>query len=130
MSLANNPKKFWNFVKNRKQSKNIPAAMSLNNKIAQDGLNISNLFTKYFSSSYSNVYPSTKNVRVTNTNSVDLCDLSINIQEVFSALENYNCSTGPDGIPEIILRQCKFALTLPLHFLFSLALSSAVLVII
>jgi hypothetical protein len=100
--------------------------MFLNDKTAQDGLNISNLFTDYFSSSYSNICPSTKDVRVTNTNSVDLCNLSINIQEVFSALENcnYNCSTGPDGIQEIILKQCRFALTVPLHFLFSLSLSS------
>jgi hypothetical protein len=100
--------------------------MFLNNKTAQNGLNISNLFTDYFSLSYSNVCPLTKDLRVTNTNSVDLCDLSINIQEVFSVLENcnHNCSTGPDGIPEIILKQCRYVLTVPLHFFFSLSLFS------
>lgn len=33
-------------------------------------------------------------------------------------------SPGPDGIPEIVLNKCRHALTLPLHYLFSLSLSS------
>jgi len=94
--------------------------MFLNNKTAHDGLSISNLFADYFSSSYSIICSSTVDVRVTNTNSVDLNSLSISIPEDFSALENcnYKCSPGPDGIPEIILNQCRFALTLPLTFSF------------
>jgi len=52
--------------------------------------------------------------------------INITVQEVFLALGKckHNSSPGPDGIPEIVLSHCRYALTLPLHYLFSLSLSS------
>jgi len=100
--------------------------MFLNNKTAQDGLNISNLFTEHFSSAYSHICLSTDDLKVTIADCIDLSKIDITIQEVFLALEKcrLNSSPGPDGIPEIVLSQCRYALTLPLHYLFSLSLSS------
>lgn len=120
LSLVNNPRAFWNFIKARKKTNNFPAVMFLNNKSAQDGPNISNLFVEHFSSIYSNDCPSTDNLHVTVIDSIDLRNITIDIHEVFSALENcgYNCSPGPDGIPETILNQCRYAFTIPIYYFF------------
>ncbi|CAI6352586.1 unnamed protein product [Macrosiphum euphorbiae] len=126
LSLVSKPKQFWKFINDRKQLNTFPKVMFLNNKTAQDGLNISNLFAEHFSSAYSHICPSTDDLKVTIADCIDLSKIDITVQEVFLALEKckLNSSPGPDGIPEIVLSQCRYALTLPLHYLFSLSLSS------
>lgn len=126
LSLVSKPKQFWKFIKDRKKIDTFPRVMFLNNKSAQDGLNISNLFAEHFSSAYSYLCLPTEGLKVTSTDCIDLSIIDITVQEVFLALGKckYNSSPGPDSIPEIILSQCRYALTLPLHYLFSLSLSS------
>lgn len=126
LSLVGKPKQFWKFIKDRKQLNTFPRVMFLNNKSAQDGLNISNLFAEHFSSAYSYLCSSTDDLNVTNADWIDLSIIDITVQEVFLALgkSKHNSSPGSDGIPEIVLSQCSYALTLPLHYLFSLSLSS------
>ncbi|CAI6372350.1 unnamed protein product [Macrosiphum euphorbiae] len=85
-----------------------------------------NIRIEHFSSAYSHICPSTDDLKVTIADCIDLSKIDITVQEVFLALEKckLNSSPGPDGIPEIVLSQCRYALTLPLHYLFSLSLSS------
>lgn len=126
LSLVSKPKQFWKFIKDRNKLDTFPRVMFLNNTSAQDGLNISNLFAEHFSPAYSYLCPSTESLKVTDTDCIDLSKIDITVQEVFLALGKckHNSSPGPDGIPEIVFSQCRYALTLPLHYLFSLSLSS------
>lgn len=63
----------------------------------------------------------------TNVNyNLNLSSWYINEEEIFDALHSLNAYSGvdPDGVPPIILKECKTIITKPLHKLFNLSLSS------
>ena len=125
--ISNDPIFFWKFIQDRKNSDSgIPIEMFLDQISAKGGKKIVNLFAEYFSSAY------TKD----NSNPVD-CDfeatlcvhdvgLDIKISDVFDGISGLkqSCNPGPDGVPNIILRKCKFSLCLPLFQLFKKSLLS------
>ena len=54
--------------------------------------------------------------------------LYISLSDVFNhiSLLKSSCNPGPDGVPSIVLKNCKFSLCLPLFILFQTSLSEGV----
>lgn len=125
--LLTDPKKFWQYINNKKSSYKLPGSMHLDDETASNGETIVNLFAKYFSTVYSKSQ--------VHTLTEDYCEpLNISISkftlfEVFSKIEKLpnKLSTGPDGIPNILLKNCIYTITTPLMLLFNLSLDQKTL---
>lgn len=97
-NLKINPNKFWKFINSKRKNNFLPNCMCLNTVEFNTPNDIIN-------------------------SSLHSC--SINLFEEFEALGSLisNSSSGPDLIPNIFLRECKFVISTPLHYLFNLSLS-------
>lgn len=130
-NILTNIKPFWNFIQKLKSNKiPIPENMSYNNITATSFDESAQLFAQFFSSVYS-PSPPPHNINMsydtTNVNyNLNLSSWYINEEEMFDALHSLNAYSGvdPDGVPPIILKECKTIITKPLHELFNLSLSS------
>jgi len=126
--LSLNPKRFWNFVRSKKQDSSIPQSMSLNEVSANSSQDIANLFGNYFSSVFSpNNNPLTPITSLSNFNTVNLNNIDFTLGDILESLSllKPKCSYGPDGILPIILRNCCYSLAIPIYTLFKLSLSSS-----
>lgn len=122
-----NPKYFWTFMRELKSNHSLPHNMTYGDEVAESGQNIVSLFKNYFQSVFT---PASRGNLV--------FDMPINLSENFSLssvsrsdifnkiahLPN-KVTLGPDGIPNIVLKQCIFTLVVPLHLLFNKSLSSS-----
>lgn len=88
---------------------------------------IINTFANYFLSVYENYNYVNDNYKQENPPKEELSSLhycSTDLLEVFESLSlSSNSSPGPDLIPNIFLRKCKFYISSPLYYLFNLSLS-------
>jgi len=103
--------------------------MHLNGQYSENRKIIVNNFKSSFASAYSSsisINLLTQNMPLVSSDSVDLSSCDISISEVFDELSflKPNIKSGPDLIPSIFFLNCKYALTRPIHFLFSLSLST------
>jgi len=104
--------------------------MSLNEVSANSSQDIANLFGNYFSSVFSpNNSPLTPIISFSNFNTVNLNNIEFTLGDIFEGLSflKPKCSYGSDGIPPIILRNCRYSLAIPIYIisLFKLSLSSS-----
>ncbi|XP_050527790.1 uncharacterized protein LOC126897890 [Daktulosphaira vitifoliae] len=92
-------------------------------------INVSEMFSEFFASNYS---VSKQTVRTTYPSiilpsSFCIASCEIPVLKLFEELQrNTGTTYGPDLIPGIIFSSCCYPLTRPIHFLFSLSLSSGV----
>ncbi|XP_063907420.1 uncharacterized protein LOC135125696 [Zophobas morio] len=125
LSISNNPKFFWKFIRDKRNNDMIPNEMCLNQEVAKGGKQIPDLFAKYFSSVY-----------VKDDSRKFLCDfevplqvndngLSVTLSIVFEHISALylSCNSGPDGIPSVVLKNCNYTLSLPLFILFKTSLN-------
>lgn len=58
----------------------------------------------------------------------NMIDISNSIIETFDALSSLNnaYSSGPDSIPSILLKNCRWSLTKPIHYFFNRSLKSGI----
>ena len=129
VSIFNNPKFFWKFVRDKKKSdSSIPAEMTLDQHSVKGGDEVANLFAQYFSSVYA--VDDLRNFACCFDSSSQVNDsgLYISLSDVFNhiSLLKSSCNPGPDGVPSIVLKNCKFSLCLPLFILFQTSLSEGV----
>lgn len=127
-SLKFQPKKFWSFIKNLRSSHGLPNSMSLDHVTAENGQEIVDLFSHYFSSVYNNI-----NIPIINTNTTKIIEsndsinkLHIVLIEVFNELNilDYKNSIGPDGLSPLFLFNCRFILSPPIMYLFNTSLTN------
>jgi len=89
------------------------------------GQDISNLFKKFFSFVYGPVISTqTPDFSFFLNDSVDLRVINLSICVVFDGIGGHlkpKCSYGPDGIPSIILRNCRYSLAILIYLLFKLS---------
>lgn len=122
-SLKYQPNKLWSYIKNLKSSSGIPNTMSLNHQTADNGEDIANLFSSYFSSVYkerinpNTIFPSYNVIE-------SPCSINkpyIELLDVFHELENlsYKTAIGPDGLSPIFLFNCRFVLAHPITYIFN-----------
>lgn len=125
-NLAKNPKLFWSYIKNRKQTRGLPEVMYLNDSISSNNAEIANLFAKNFSSVYSReivVPPEFPSDHFVGTDRIILRSY-----EVEKELGNLGEKTpgGPDNIKAIFFLKCAQFLSGPLTRLFNESLQAGI----
>lgn len=126
--LKSNPKTFWKFVNSKRKSDQYPNFMSFDGLASNDPEIIAKSFKSFFSASYSS---STFDVDITNFSHLNnLTEIPLspiefsetNVKKYLDAL-NDDAFSGPDNVPEIILKKCAASLSSPLSTLFNKSLS-------
>lgn len=125
--ICRNPKKFWQYIKNTKDHRSsIPAEMTLNDKAANTGSAIANLFAENFSKVYSSdtVLDSAQSLSG-KTSCTGLSSLAFTELEVLKKIKQLDIykGSGPDGIPPLFIKRCATVLALPLMMIFNKSLS-------
>lgn len=130
-SVLNDPRIFWDYVRDKNKEDRIPNTMSYLDEIAEDGKSIANLFAMHFASVYDDSLTdnTNSNIDIQDTvNGVNVNSLYIGINEVLDKLINLDCKKGPgpDEISAYFLKYCAFALSRPLWLLFNKSLSEGI----
>lgn len=126
--LVKNPRKFFDYVRSKKQDHGVPKNMHLDDKNSMNGKDTADLFANHFSSVYSleSLCPPFFNYGHSLTSTLSAVDISEN--DVLKKLRELKplSSVGPDGIPPIILKECASHLVVPLTHLFNKSISKGV----
>lgn len=127
LNLRQNPKDFWNFVSSKRNNKGFPSTMFLRDKSATSPKNIAELFAEHFKSVYCEHLPDGLSL-IDDYSNFQLGNIIIteeNILESIGKSKVVKC-TGPDGVPQSVLKNCGFELVRPLAFLFNKSLNLGV----
>nr|CAI5855778.1 unnamed protein product [Callosobruchus analis] len=121
--IKRDPTKFWSFINSKRCQGNIPNNMKYNGMEMNYPQNILNSFADYFNKSFttsSNINSRTAQLNGGNTLTV----LNFSNEEVYAALKRLKpkLTSGPDGIPAFILKDCASILAKPLAIIYNLAL--------
>lgn len=130
--FKSNPRRFWRYVNDQRKETGWPSTMRYNNKEASSIEDIAILFRVQFSSVFS--CDSICHEDITNAiNYVPTLPAIGNIHDItcdtiISAAKRLKRSstTGPDGIPSVVLKNCISAIAPPLALLYNLSLQSGV----
>lgn len=124
LSLYNDPKYFWSYIKSQKTETNIPEEMHYNNVSCTGSKNTANMFALYFSSVFS---PGEFLECNAGTPKKYYCDSPFTENEVLLALKKLkgNRAIGPDGLPGYIVKGCSELLLKPLLYIFNLSLKTS-----
>lgn len=129
--LESDAKQFWKFIKNKRcNDLDIPTTMMWEEKTANTGDEITNLFASYFKSVY-DTYDGALTNQPTDVQfecDSNLCELNVSFDEVFKQLRSLDIKkgAGPDGIPNILLRNCAVGLCEPITHIFDKSVMSGV----
>ena len=131
--INNDASQFWNFVKSKRRNNlDIPSEVQWNDMIASNGDEICNLFASFFQSIYTqdiNLPENRDEMQFDKRiNDADLSKLTVNYDTVFKQLNQLNVKkgSGPDGVPNIFLRNCAIGLCEPITHILSKSLESGV----
>lgn len=126
--LQGNIKVFWSYSKSLRKTNCIPKVMHLDDISANDGEHIANIFSKYFSSVYTNSESSTNDYvpSITEHNQSNLGKIHISADEIKCFLSKIDSSKGPgpDNIPPFFVSCCTDSLCLPLFIIFNASLTT------
>lgn len=128
------PKYFWNFVNSKKKGDGYPNCMSHNNQSSYDPAVISNLFANFFAFSFNSndigndLNSSYLSSCLSSSPSVNFNSFTIDENSLLKHVNQLDSSpsTGPDGVPNLIVKNCYAHLEQPLLFIFNLSLSVGV----
>ena len=125
------PRMFWNFVNSKRKSDSFPSSLNYLSSSSNDPNLIANFFSSFFSKSFNSdsFAPSQSYFQYLSNapkvgNDVFSCD-NISVSEYILQLKD-DYSSGPDGIPAIVLKRCYRTLSEPLAFLFQSSLDLGV----
>ena len=127
-NILADPKAFWSFVQKKKGGTRIPGLMKYDEANLSSPDEIVNAFREFFESAHTN----SDNQRDAST----LCDKapqlfisieSVTEEDIYIALRKSKNSltTGPDGVPSFLLRDCACVFISPLLKLFNLILQQS-----
>lgn len=129
--LLKQPKAFWNYIKDTRGNRSSHSILKDGSVLSED--QCAGEFAKYFESVYSTVRArldvGASAARAGGGNAAARVHLErLEIGEVDDALRRLRpkTSSGPDGIPPFVFRDCRAVLAKPLLHIFNLCLSSAV----
>lgn len=126
-NLRENPKKFFDYVNQRKKTKRFPSMMKFGNKCASNDKEISDLFANFFSSVFDPPLSGCSSEPPLST-SLDLNQITFLPLDVVKGLNemNGNKGPGPDGIPPKVLKETAESICFPLCAIFNKSLKSGV----
>lgn len=126
---------FWKFIKNKKRNGiDIPFSMFWGEEMANNGSEVTNLFTSFFKSIYATDSDSTLSAPVTQAEEkstyqdVNLSKFNVRFDDVFEQLRKLDAKkgAGSDGVPSLFLKSCAAGLTEPITHIFSKSLESGI----
>lgn len=129
--LISDPKRFWQFINSKKKTDAYPPSLFLHDQTSNDPKQISELFAIHFKQAFT-VTDSEIDADyfryLNDLAQINAFDITISHQDV---TDNINLlkddySTGPDGIPAIVLKKCNEVLTEPISILFQESLSNGI----
>lgn len=124
INITSNPAKIWTFMSDKKSLSNIPNILYHENNVADNGTDITELFSAYFQS----VYVTPQHL-VNQPNISTLIDSKKNYfteDEVKTKISNLDVTKGPgsDNIPNLLLKKCSDTICVPLTKIFNKSLST------
>ncbi|CAG9134857.1 unnamed protein product [Plutella xylostella] len=130
-SIAKNPKMFWSYMKDKRGSSSFPSCMSYAGVVSDSGQGISELFSKFFHSTFNNVVDTSDNDIDNHLDIPSVCDIAsidIDIAEIERLLKSLDLSkaAGPDDLPASFITNCATELSLPIAIIFRRSLNEGV----
>lgn len=121
------PKNFWKYVNSLKSNNAISDTMYLNSEKLDSDIKIANAFSDYFASVFVQDQIPVPVNEISKT--VSLTSIRLSKTEIFEGITGLKngAGAGPDGIPNIFLKRCVFALTTPLFLLFNKSLQVGII---
>ena len=123
-NFAENPQAFWNYIKQKKESRTPSETKKHNDSLYSSPKEIAETFAQYFSSVYDHsVFDGTSST-VTSANGRVVSLRRVMKSQVTQALKNLKPkrSLGPDEIPAYIYKACKEYLVSPLTHVINLCI--------
>ena len=129
-SVLDNVSNFWKYVNTKRGGHNIPGTVHLDQTSASSHVAAADLFAQFFGSVYNppaGITPVLNPGQSLGSN-VNIHSMSVHIGQIYSALESLDTARGPgfDGIPPLLLRECRFVLSRPLWHIFNASLSMGI----
>lgn len=124
--IKNDPRKFWLFIKNKRESVGIPNYMNFNGDEFHNPQDILNSFAKFFKQSFSDDTINNDSANRCPYDNNYICINNFSDDDVERALKKIKpkFTTGPDLIPAFLIHDCRFVLVRPLSILFNLCLKN------
>ena len=126
LSLKNNAKRCWTFCRLNTNSRQIPAVVSDGQNDVTDPADKAQMFIAYFHSVFSTPKTGIALPAVSVKSDNMLANIVLSEIDVINVLKglDVNKSSGPDDIPQKVLRECADELTPSLTTLFNLSMST------
>lgn len=125
-NLKTNPRDFWKFFNNKRNTTRIPSTLSYCNKSINNPQLITDSFADYFSGSFTDAIgtPHNNESQFLNVNLLNLT--KITTEETIMALKKLKSkmTTGPDQLPAFLLRDCHPVLAQPLTYIFNVIVAT------
>lgn len=125
-NILDNSNIFWKYVNSKSGNFDLPNYMSFNDHVADSPHHIAQLFAEHFGSLYNSIDSEVPEIECNEF--VDIGDCSITLLDVFEAISNLKTSLapGPDNLPVVFFKECKFVLSSVLFRIFKLSLNLGV----
>jgi hypothetical protein len=128
LSVKNNPKNFWSFVKCKTGKASIPRVVKWNEECCDNPHEKATMFNEYFHSVFTNSNVESVNRSAEQRQRPDLCHIQITVKDVYTELAKLDTkkAIGPDNISPIFLRECSQELKTSICELINKSLSKGV----
>lgn len=128
-NINSNPNTFWSYINGKRNVTNIANEMLYNGSTIDNPFDIVNAYADFFQKSYS----SSQHLQTIGLNHIcsrvntNLMITSVTEAQVLCALKRIKpkFTSGPDGIPAFILRDCASVFAYPLSLLYNLSLKNS-----
>jgi hypothetical protein len=121
-----NPRAFYAYAKkNSKCYSSVGPLLDESNKLHSDPTEMCNLLQNQYQKAFSDPTSGVKK-QSTNSDTPKLEDITFNEDDIINAINEIplHSAPGPDKIPSILLKECKYQLATPLHILWRLSLDT------
>lgn len=130
-SINANAQNFWSFIKSKNNTSRIPGTMFCENESYTDPQDIVNIFGNFFKSVFlpSELEESEALDVMSNFDSLNnIISESVTEREIKEASKKLKnkMTSGPDGIPSFIVKDCISVFVTPMYIIFNLALKTSV----
>lgn len=128
ISIGNDPKKFWSYVKSKSKCNSMPGSVSFNNVISSSAEGVCSAFSNYFQSTFLdcdisvNLTPRVADEHFTVTSHLN--NIYLDQAEIHKLILNLDLSksAGPDQLPARFIVGCSDGIVLPIYLLFKRSL--------
>ena len=126
--IMSSPKRAWSIMHTKLKSKNIPHSMTFNEKISDDSKEKAEMFNAFFFSTFSRPQTDIALPDIVICYNQCLSEMYFTVEEVSTLLKSLNVSkaSGPDNIPNRILKECADILSPSLTRIFNISFQKGI----